>query len=88
MSFNIRGDNLDLDSIDNSWYRSRFERTLAVVAKYHPDFVGLQEASTIQVSYFTKKSTPALPDYQHVGDTDRFGIPPTLVPRLQSRSPL
>ena len=54
MTFNIRGEDLDLSSPVNNWWTSRGKRASFMLSKYLPSFLGLQEGSVRQISDFVQ----------------------------------
>lgn len=73
MTFNIRGDNLDLHSNTNNWWKGRNKRAAATIHKYRPDVAGLQEGSKKQLRDLVDAiSTGAHKEYAILGHSDRF----------------
>ncbi len=60
MTYNIKYDNKN-DTVNN--WNDRKDAMFNLLKKYHPSFIGLQEALFNQLTYLDE----ALPDYQHIG---------------------
>jgi hypothetical protein len=74
MTFNLRGEDLDLDSKDNNWWRSRNTRAAAILAKYDPHFIGAQEGSVRQIRDLIaqyEKIPGSRAEFKHLGHTDQ-----------------
>jgi endonuclease/exonuclease/phosphatase family metal-dependent hydrolase len=60
MTYNIKYDNVN-DTVNN--WNDRRDALVGLLQKYHPSFLGLQEALFNQLSYLVE----ALPDYHYIG---------------------